>query len=192
MQHNEVIKRAEKYFDAGFNCAQAVALSNIETFGGKTEGIIQLTAGFGHGLHLWCFVWRSVDGVSIYCRTPACLCHHLCQRCFIRLSKRCYSFLVKCYGWSGSVFSDCQNIWSKSGRKVVEKLVTPVALNKVDGFFARYGKYAILLARLLPFISFDVVSYAAGLTAIGFWEFFWATASDNCRPLLFTPTWVEC
>lgn len=58
---------------------------------------------------------------------------------------------------------------------MVEKLTTRKALREVDLFFARYGKWAVLIARLLPFISFDIVSYAAGLTAMGFWEFFWAT-----------------
>lgn len=61
------------------------------------------------------------------------------------------------------------------GRSVVEKLTSKFALDEVDHFFERYGKYAILIARLLPFVSFDIVSYAAGLTSIGFWEFFWAT-----------------
>jgi uncharacterized membrane protein YdjX (TVP38/TMEM64 family) len=31
------------------------------------------------------------------------------------------------------------------------------------------------VSRLLPFISFDVVSYAAGLTALTFWRFALAT-----------------
>ena len=61
------------------------------------------------------------------------------------------------------------------GREVVEKLTSKTALNSVDGFFNRYGKYAILIARLLPFVSFDIVSYAAGLTSMKFWPFFWAT-----------------
>ena len=61
------------------------------------------------------------------------------------------------------------------GREVVEKLTSKTALESVDGFFARYGKYAILIARLLPFVSFDIVSYAAGLTSMKFWPFFWAT-----------------
>ena len=61
------------------------------------------------------------------------------------------------------------------GREVVEKLTSKAALNSVDGFFNRYGKYAILIARLLPFVSFDIVSYAAGLTSMKFWPFFWAT-----------------
>ena len=33
----------------------------------------------------------------------------------------------------------------------------------------------VLVSRLLPFISFDIVSYAAGLTALSFWRFAVAT-----------------
>ena len=61
------------------------------------------------------------------------------------------------------------------GREVVEKFTSKTALKSVDQFFVRYGKYAILIARLLPFVSFDIVSYAAGLTSMKFWTFFWAT-----------------
>ena len=61
------------------------------------------------------------------------------------------------------------------GREVVEKLTSKTALNSVDVFFTKYGKYAILISRLLPFVSFDIVSYAAGLTSMSFWPFFWAT-----------------
>lgn len=61
------------------------------------------------------------------------------------------------------------------GREAVEKLTSRFALKKMDDFFQRHGQYAVLVARLLPFVSFDVVSYAAGLTPMGFWRFFWAT-----------------
>lgn len=61
------------------------------------------------------------------------------------------------------------------GRNVAEKLTSKFALDEIDGFFKKYGKYAILIARLLPFMSFDIVSYAAGLTSMSFWSFFWAT-----------------
>lgn len=61
------------------------------------------------------------------------------------------------------------------GREVVEKLTSKYALESVDSFFEKYGKHAILVARLLPFISFDIVSYAAGLTSMSFWSFFVAT-----------------
>ena len=61
------------------------------------------------------------------------------------------------------------------GRNTVEKLTSKAAIKKLDGFFEKYGKHTVLIARLLPFISFDIVSYAAGLTSMGFWEFFIAT-----------------
>lgn len=69
----------------------------------------------------------------------------------------------------------CYYIAKLLGRDVVEKLTSRTALEKIDEFFKRYGKYAVLIARLLPFISFDIVSYAAGLTSMSFWSFFVAT-----------------
>jgi len=61
------------------------------------------------------------------------------------------------------------------GRDVVEKLTSKGAMASVDVFFERYGDRAILICRLLPFVSFDFVSYGAGLTNMGFWRFFIAT-----------------
>lgn len=61
------------------------------------------------------------------------------------------------------------------GRDTVVKFTSNKALKSIDDFFKHYGKYAILIARLLPFVSFDIVSYAAGLTSMGFWPFFIAT-----------------
>ena len=61
------------------------------------------------------------------------------------------------------------------GRDVVEKLTSKGAMASIDVFFERYGDKAILICRLLPFVSFDFVSYAAGLTNMNFWRFFIAT-----------------
>lgn len=61
------------------------------------------------------------------------------------------------------------------GRDVVEKLTSKMAINSIDEFFDKYGKYTILVCRLLPFMSFDIVSYAAGLTSMKFMPFFIAT-----------------
>lgn len=61
------------------------------------------------------------------------------------------------------------------GRDVVEKLTSKSGLRAIDEFFERHGKQSILIARLLPFISFDFVSYAAGLTSMSFIGFFVAT-----------------
>ena len=61
------------------------------------------------------------------------------------------------------------------GRDVAEKLTSKSGLAQIDTFFERYGKNTILICRLLPFISFDIVSYAAGLTSMSFMSFFIAT-----------------
>lgn len=61
------------------------------------------------------------------------------------------------------------------GRSFVAKLTSHFALEQVDRFFARHGQYTILIARLLPFISFDIVSYGAGLTSMKFRHFLVAT-----------------
>ena len=61
------------------------------------------------------------------------------------------------------------------GRDVVEKLTSKAGLEQIDEFFDKHGQLSILIARLLPFISFDIVSYAAGLTSMSFGSFFLAT-----------------
>ena len=61
------------------------------------------------------------------------------------------------------------------GRGLAEKLTSKTGLGQIDVFFDKYGKHSVLIARLLPFISFDIVSYAAGLTSMKFWPFFAAT-----------------
>lgn len=63
------------------------------------------------------------------------------------------------------------------GNVALEKIVR----NRKTVEFVRHaeekkGFYVILLARLLPFISFDLISYMAGLSGIRFWAFISATA----------------
>lgn len=79
--------------------------------------------------------------------------------------------------WSGAMLGAilCYYISKLYGRPAAEKFVGKKALDISDKFFNNYGPYAILIARLLPFISFDAVSYAAGLTSISLWSFLWST-----------------
>ncbi|MBZ4210098.1 MAG: TVP38/TMEM64 family protein [Rhodoferax sp.] len=80
--------------------------------------------------------------------------------------------------WSSAMLGAVLCFWiaRSLGRPVVEKLVgSSQALETWDLFFTRYGNRAILVSRLLPFVSFDVVSYGAGLTPITLWNFVWAT-----------------
>lgn len=86
--------------------------------------------------------------------------------------------------WQGAILSwssamagaaICFYIARILGRDVAIKLTSRKGLQQVDEFFLKYGKQSILIARLLPFMSFDIVSYAAGLTGMSFWGFFIAT-----------------
>ena len=69
----------------------------------------------------------------------------------------------------------CFYIAKVLGRDTAERLTSKAGLESINTFFERYGTHSILIARLLPFISFDLVSYAAGLTSMKFWPFFIAT-----------------
>lgn len=62
------------------------------------------------------------------------------------------------------------------GRPATERLAGKLGLAATDRWLGRYGAIGIILARLIPGISFDAISYAAGLTGIGFWRFALATA----------------
>lgn len=86
--------------------------------------------------------------------------------------------------WQGAILSwtsamagaaVCFWIGRVLGRDAVIKLTSKAGLEQVDRFFDKHGAMSILIARLLPFISFDIVSYAAGLTSMSFWSFFIAT-----------------
>lgn len=86
--------------------------------------------------------------------------------------------------WQGAILSWtsamagaalCFYIAKILGRDAVEKITSKFALDSVDAFFEKYGKHTILICRLLPFVSFDYVSYAAGLTSMAFVPFFAAT-----------------
>lgn len=69
----------------------------------------------------------------------------------------------------------CFMIARIAGRDVVEKLTTKFAMDSVEQYFKKYGKHTILICRLLPFVSFDFISYAAGLTSMGLVSFLIAT-----------------
>ncbi|GAB4287512.1 MAG: hypothetical protein Kow0067_12540 [Coriobacteriia bacterium] len=80
--------------------------------------------------------------------------------------------------WSSAMAGAALCFWIARalGRPVVERLAGgSTALEVSDLFFKRFGDRAVLIARLLPFVSFDIISYGAGLTSINFRRFFIAT-----------------
>lgn len=72
----------------------------------------------------------------------------------------------------------------KWGRPALEQLANREKLEKADRLISRYGKYAIFIARLYPIISFDIISYAAGMTSIRFLEFLIAAAAGGVPSIL--------
>jgi len=79
--------------------------------------------------------------------------------------------------WSGAMIGAviCFYLARGFGRPLVERMVGAKALQLSDRFFDRYGRFAVLIARLIPVVSFDLVSFAGGLTNMTLRQFFWAT-----------------
>ncbi|MYF99438.1 TVP38/TMEM64 family protein [Candidatus Poribacteria bacterium] len=79
--------------------------------------------------------------------------------------------------WSSAMLGAalCFYIARLLGAKYVVRIVSQPAVNKADNFIQKYGNYAILIARLIPYVPFDAVSYVAGLTRIRFIGFWIAT-----------------
>lgn len=57
----------------------------------------------------------------------------------------------------------CFYISKKGGRPLVKKFVGDKAIDLADNFIHKYGMGAIIIARFLPFIAFDPISYTSGL-----------------------------
>ncbi|MFX0057758.1 MAG: TVP38/TMEM64 family protein [Candidatus Hodarchaeota archaeon] len=57
----------------------------------------------------------------------------------------------------------CFYISKKGGRPLAKKFVGENAIELADNFIRKYGMGAIIIARFLPFIAFDPISYASGL-----------------------------
>jgi len=134
----------------------------------------------------------NLDTVVAYIRSfgPYAMAFSFCLMVFSSLIAPLPAFMITLsnaaiFGWwQGAILS-----WSSAmvgsalcfllsrglGRDVVEKIAGKGALAGVEGYFQKYGTKTILICRLLPFVSFDAVSYFAGLTPMGFWPFFIAT-----------------
>ena len=61
------------------------------------------------------------------------------------------------------------------GRPFVYALMNDRQRNTADSWLRRQGVGVLLLSRLMPLISFNVINYAAGLAPISWWTFLWTT-----------------
>jgi uncharacterized membrane protein YdjX (TVP38/TMEM64 family) len=61
------------------------------------------------------------------------------------------------------------------GRPFVDALMNERHRAAMDRWARRQGIGVLLLSRLMPLISFNVINYAAGLTPVSWWTFLWTT-----------------
>ncbi len=75
------------------------------------------------------------------------------------------------------------------GEAGVSKLIGTKAEKKVAGFVEEYGIWAIIIARISPFLSNDAVSFVAGLAGMGYLKFISATLA-GILPLTILLAWL--
>jgi len=75
----------------------------------------------------------------------------------------------------------CFSLARVYGRPLVTRFVPARVLDSTDHFFVRRGVVAVLVARLIPFINPDMVSYAAGLGPMR-WRGFMAGIAAGSLP----------
>jgi uncharacterized membrane protein YdjX (TVP38/TMEM64 family) len=75
------------------------------------------------------------------------------------------------------------------GEAGVRKIIGRKAEEKVCGFVSDYGIWAVMIARISPFLSNDTVSFVAGLTKMGYLRFIAATLA-GITPLTILLAWL--
>ena len=70
------------------------------------------------------------------------------------------------------------------GRPFVSRMVSERHWGRIDSWSGTHGWSALLAARLVPVIAFNLINYAAGLVNVSWWTFTWTTAL-GILPLTF-------
>jgi len=83
----------------------------------------------------------------------------------------------------------CFYISRKGGRPLVEKFVGAKTLDFADDLIQKYGMKAIIISRFIPFISFDVISYASGLVEIDVKKYSLGTFIGSIFRAFFYSVW---
>lgn len=69
----------------------------------------------------------------------------------------------------------CYVLGQALGEPLLRRLVSEGQRARLEALLARRSASTILVARLLPFVPFDAVSYLAGAARVRAWPFVWAT-----------------
>lgn len=75
------------------------------------------------------------------------------------------------------------------GEAGVRRIIGPKAEEKVCGFVSDYGIWAVIIARISPFLSNDAVSFVAGIAKMGYLRFILATLA-GITPLTILLAWL--
>jgi uncharacterized membrane protein YdjX (TVP38/TMEM64 family) len=70
------------------------------------------------------------------------------------------------------------------GRRFVQAILPARYTAAIDEWTKEQGMQALLISRLLPVVSFNLINYAAGLTTVSWWTFLWTTGL-GILPLTF-------
>ena len=79
--------------------------------------------------------------------------------------------------WTGAMLGAwlAFGLAQRLGRPFVQSVVAERHHRTLERFATHEGGGLLLLSRFVPVISFNLINYAAGLTAISWWTFTWAT-----------------
>ena len=75
------------------------------------------------------------------------------------------------------------------GQPFVNAVLGPVSRARLDGWTAQQGALALLVARFIPIIAFNLINYAAGLTRVSWATFLWTTGL-GILPLTVLMVWM--
>lgn len=70
------------------------------------------------------------------------------------------------------------------GRWFVQAVLPARHTTAIDEWTKEQGTYVLLISRVLPVVSFNLINYAAGLTSVSWWTFLWTTGL-GILPLTF-------
>ena len=83
----------------------------------------------------------------------------------------------------------CFYISRRGGRPLAKKFVGESGLAMADRLIQKYGIKAIIISRFIPFISFDVISYASGLVDIDVKKYSIGTLIGSIFRAFFYSVW---
>lgn len=79
--------------------------------------------------------------------------------------------------WAGAMLGAAAafGLVRRLGRPFLRRVLSARRARILDQWTSRHGSRALLVARFIPIIAFNLVNYAAGVMHISWWTFLWTT-----------------